>query len=145
MPAEALKLELTETSVVTDPEGVCRAMRQLQAMGVTLSVDDFGTGHASLSYLTSFPFGEVKIDQTFVGGLTTDRRCRGIVRSILSMARELDLTVVAEGVEDTRTLGLLRHLGCDRAQGYAIAKPLSEGDLLALVHRGVALGARDTA
>jgi EAL domain-containing protein (putative c-di-GMP-specific phosphodiesterase class I)/ABC-type amino acid transport substrate-binding protein len=58
MPAEALKLELTETSVVTDPEGVCRAMRQLQAMGVTLSVDDFGTGHASLSYLTSFPFGE---------------------------------------------------------------------------------------
>jgi EAL domain-containing protein (putative c-di-GMP-specific phosphodiesterase class I) len=133
VPAGALKLELTETSVVSQPDLVRASLQSLQALGVGLSVDDFGTGHSSLTHLTSFPFSELKIDREFVSGLTSDSRRRSIVRSTLSMARELELAVVAEGVEDQRTLTVLRHLRCDRAQGYGIAKPLPENEFLAML------------
>jgi len=121
-----IKLELTETSVASDPQRVKQVLTQLSELGVYASVDDFGTGYSSLSYLSLFPIRELKIDRSFVGDMLANPRNHSIVRSTILMARELGLVTVAEGVEDDQTLQMLKKDGCDIAQGYVIARPLPE-------------------
>ncbi len=121
---ERLRLELTETAVMADPEGALRTLTELHAMGVRLAVDDFGTGYSSLAYLRHLPVDEIKIDQTFITRLATDHADAHIVRSTIELAHSLGLSVVAEGVEDAATLAVLRDFGCDRAQGYHVARPM---------------------
>lgn len=125
-----IKLELTETSVATDPQRVKKVLTQLSEMGVYASVDDFGTGYSSLSYLSLFPIRELKIDRSFVGDMLGNPRNHSIVRSTILMARELGLVTIAEGVEDDQTLQILKKDGCDIAQGYVIARPLPEAEFI---------------
>jgi diguanylate cyclase (GGDEF)-like protein len=124
VPAHLLTLELTEGSIVSDPDGTAGCLGLLSAMGVSLSVDDFGTGYSSLSYLRHLPVDEVKIDKSFVLHMSTDATDAVIVRSTVNLARSLGLRVLAEGVEDRATWERLRSLGCDLAQGYLISRAL---------------------
>lgn len=119
-----LNLELTETSVSHDFEHTKGVLASLQSLGISLSVDDFGTGFSSLSYLSFFPIDEVKIDRSFVSDMVTNLRNQSIVRSTVLMAKELGLTTVAEGAEDSETQALLAAIGCDQLQGYVLSKPL---------------------
>jgi predicted signal transduction protein with EAL and GGDEF domain len=125
-----IKLELTETSVASDPQRVKQVLTQMSEFGIYASVDDFGTGYSSLSYLSMFPIRELKIDRTFVSDMLGNPRNHSIVRSTILMARELGLVTVAEGVEDDQTLQMLKKDGCDIAQGYVIARPLPEAEFI---------------
>jgi diguanylate cyclase (GGDEF)-like protein len=124
LPASALTLEITESTIMADPQRSLEALERLAAMGVTLSVDDFGTGYSSLAYLQRLPVHEVKVDRSFVRQLSTDSAAATIVRSIIDLGHNLGLDVVAEGVEDRRCWDLLRTLGCNSAQGYFLSKPI---------------------
>ena len=126
-------LELTETVLMEDPDLYLQPLLDLKALGLRLAVDDFGTGHASLSYLKRFPFDILKIDRSFVRGLGRDAADRAIVRGVIDMAHALDLQVVAEGIEDREHLVQLRALGCDLAQGYHFARPLPPAAISALL------------
>ncbi|MCJ9429645.1 EAL domain-containing protein [Kordiimonas marina] len=136
--ASDLKLELTETSVAEDSEGIKIVLKELGTAGIYTSIDDFGTGYSSLSYLSSFPIRELKVDQMFVRDMVTCERNHSIVSSTIAMAHALGLSVVAEGAEDQETLTSLNALGCNRVQGYVISKPLSEDDFNAFLtkHQG---------
>ena len=114
---------------MAEPTKVIRILEQIAALGVRLSIDDFGTGYSSLAYLQRLPVHEVKIDKSFVMPLNSDPGALAIVRSIIDLARNLDLDVVAEGVEDLRCWDRLRDLGCDQAQGYYLSRPISGDDL----------------
>lgn len=135
-----IKLELTETSVASDPQRVKQVLMALAEMGVQASVDDFGAGYSSLSHLSVFPLRELKIDRSFVGDITDNPRNHSMVRSIIAMARELGLVTVAEGVEDDKTLQLLRQDGCDLAQGYVVAKPMVEAEFIEFMRAHAAQG-----
>jgi EAL domain-containing protein (putative c-di-GMP-specific phosphodiesterase class I) len=128
-PANALTLELTESSLMVDPGMAKRAMYDLSEMGVSFAIDDFGTGYSSLAYLTDLPVRELKIDKSFVLAMNTDTRNRIIVRSTIELARNLGLRTVAEGIEDNETLDQLRLLGCELAQGYYISRPMPVAEL----------------
>ena len=122
--AELLTLELTEGVVVADPELAVERMNELRGLGVRISVDDFGTGYSSLTYLKGLPVDEVKIDKTFVDGLSDDPADRAVVRAVVDIAHTLGLRVVAEGVEQEQQQGILRSLGVDEVQGYLHARPM---------------------
>jgi diguanylate cyclase (GGDEF)-like protein/PAS domain S-box-containing protein len=125
MGPERLSLELTETTVMSDPARAVGILRQIRDWGVDLAIDDFGTGYSSLAYLHTLPVSELKIDKSFVMGLGSDNdRNAAIVGSTSSLGHSLKLTVIAEGVEDAPTLDRLSSLGCDGAQGYHIARPM---------------------
>ena len=124
LPAELLRLELTETSIMADPERAVRALHQVCEMGVSVSVDDFGVGFSSLSQLRRVPADELKIDRTFVRDLTEDTPDAVMVRSAIDLGHNLGLRVVAEGVEDPGTLRRLREMDCDYAQGFALSRPV---------------------
>lgn len=128
--AERLILEITESSVMGDPEQTLPVLHQLRDLGMCISLDDFGTGYSSLSYLQRLPVGEVKIDRSFVMGLSGDDQAstRALIRSITGLGANLGLRIVAEGVEDETTLNELRDLGCHVAQGYHISRPLTAAD-----------------
>ena len=119
-----LTLEITETHVMSDSVRTTHVLEELAALGIRLSIDDFGTGYSSLAYLQRLPVDEVKIDKSFVRALAVEGGADAIVRSVLDLARNLDLWVVAEGVEDGATAARLRSLGCDEAQGYHFARPM---------------------
>ncbi|MGC9665621.1 putative bifunctional diguanylate cyclase/phosphodiesterase [Planosporangium sp. 12N6] len=125
VPAHLLCLELTESAITTEPEHALLLLTRLRAAGVSLAVDDFGTGYTSLAQLKNLPITELKIDRTFVGTMTTERSNGLIVRAIVDLARNLGLTTVAEGVEDAGTLTALAANGCAVAQGYHMSRPLS--------------------
>ena len=112
-------------------EGVISMMAEFQRLGITLSLDDFGTGYSSLSYLKRFPIDTLKIDQSFVRGLPNDTDDTAIAMAIISLARNLGLRVIAEGVETAEQLDFLRSAGCDEIQGYYYSHPLSEDDFVA--------------
>ena len=131
VPAGALTLEMTETAAVKDIEAADRVLGALDALGVELSLDDFGTGHSSLARLARFPIDEVKIDRSFVSELAASER--PIVATTIQLAQGLGLRVVAEGVEDAMTLRALRALGCDLAQGYHLSPPLTASELEAFL------------
>jgi diguanylate cyclase (GGDEF)-like protein len=122
---DRLTLEMTESGVTGETERPLPTLRQLNEMGVRLSVDDFGTGYSSLSYLRRLPVHEVKIDRAFVGGMATDPGDLAIVRAVVDLSRHFGLSVVAEGVESELTLSLLEEIGCDIGQGFLFSRPLS--------------------
>jgi EAL domain-containing protein (putative c-di-GMP-specific phosphodiesterase class I) len=129
---EQIELEITETSLMTDPVRVRRVAHELAETGFQLAIDDFGTGYSSLNYLSQLPISRLKIDQSFVGAMTTSHRERVIVGATIDLAHNLGLEVVAEGVEDETTLELLRELGSDFAQGYHIGLPVDAGSFVPL-------------
>lgn len=128
VPPDALEIEITESALLTDTEAVSASLRILHDMGVTFSVDDFGTGFSSLTYLRRFPVHKVKIDRSFVRNLCTGAEDACIVRAIVSLAHSLGLLAVAEGVETREQLEFLRSEGCDEVQGYFLARPQSALD-----------------
>jgi diguanylate cyclase (GGDEF)-like protein len=125
-----LTLEVTETGILSDPVRVDEVVGQLRAMGVGIAVDDYGTGHASLSYLKRLAIDELKIDKSFVTEMTGNPSDLKIVRSTIALGHELGLRIVAEGVEDAATLEQLAAMGCDVAQGWSIGRPVAELQLL---------------
>ncbi|GAB3864499.1 putative bifunctional diguanylate cyclase/phosphodiesterase [Dactylosporangium cerinum] len=124
VPASALTLEITESSIMDDPAGSLVTLDRLHALGVKLAIDDFGTGYSSLGRLRELLIHEMKIDKSFVQRIAVDHRDRAVVRSAVQLGHALDLEVVAEGVEDEQTLNHLRIEGCNLVQGYFISKPL---------------------
>ena len=135
VPARLLTLEITEGSVMTDTARAMGMLTALQDMGVRLSIDDFGTGYSSLSYLKRLPVHEVKIDRSFVTDMMSDVDDATIVRSIIDLAANLGLEVVAEGVEDQETWDRLTALGCAYAQGWHLSRPLPCEELLPWLDR----------
>lgn len=135
--AAPITIEITESSVVANAASARAQLRRLSANGLGISIDDYGAGLSSLSYLRDFPASELKIDRTFITELASCHRNPLIVRSTIDLAHALDMQVVAEGVESTAALALLRVMGCDMAQGYAIARPLPLPELAALLASGV--------
>jgi EAL domain-containing protein (putative c-di-GMP-specific phosphodiesterase class I) len=126
---EWLEVEITESTVMADPEATFATLEALRAIGVRSSIDDFGTGYSSLAYLKRLPVNEIKIDRAFVLNMTSDARDTAIVRATLDLAHNLGLKVVAEGVEDQRTHDFVANIGCDAVQGYFIGRPMGAGDL----------------
>jgi diguanylate cyclase (GGDEF)-like protein len=126
-----LELEITEDAVIADPERAVEVLTELGALGVVLAIDDFGTGHSSLAYLKTLPVHQLKIDRSFVGDMTTHPVDAIIVKSCIDLARNLGLTVVAEGVEDAATWHQLTEYGCQLAQGYYLARPMPAAEVLA--------------
>jgi EAL domain-containing protein (putative c-di-GMP-specific phosphodiesterase class I) len=126
---EHLVLEITETAVMSDPERALRVLDELDGMGVRLSIDDFGTGYTSLAQLKRLPVDEVKIDRSFVMNMLRDANDAVIVRSIIDLAHNMKIVVVAEGVEHRKVLDELAELGCDVVQGYYYSKPLPAADI----------------
>ena len=128
-PANRLTLEITESSVGEDPENARRCIEKLRDRGIGISIDDFGVGYSSMSQLLNLPIDELKVDKSFVQALGNDRRALAIVRSAIELARALDLTLVAEGIETSNNLAILEEIGADVGQGWAIAQPLSATQL----------------
>ena len=128
-----LKLELTENALMNNIEDVATRMHQIKALGVTLSLDDFGTGYSSLSYLRLLPLDQLKGDQSFVRNLMTDPSSVAIARTVISLARNLGLEVISEGVETEQQRECLSKLGCGRYQGYLFGRPLPLADFEQLV------------
>ncbi len=124
-----LKVEVTESAIMTDPTRALDTLERIRAMGVEVSIDDFGTGHSSLSYLKHLPVAEIKLDRSFVRDMHLNENDFAIVRSTVELAHQLGLRVVAEGVEDRATWDLLVALQCDAAQGYYMSRPLPAADL----------------
>jgi diguanylate cyclase (GGDEF)-like protein len=124
VPADSLALEITESTMMADPVRVAEVAMRLSRMGVTISIDDFGSGYTSLRHLKELPVDELKIDKSFVTSVAENRDDATIVRTMIDLARNLGLRVVAEGVETEHTWQLLRSLDCDLAQGFFISRPL---------------------
>jgi diguanylate cyclase (GGDEF)-like protein len=124
VPAEMLGIEVTEDLLLAEPERAEVVLTELRARGVSISLDDFGSGYSSLAYLGRLPVDELKIDRYFVERLRTNPQAEAIVRSTVELAHSLGMSFVAEGVEDDDQLRVLRALGCDSAQGYLVSKPL---------------------
>jgi len=130
-----LELEITEGVLITDSSRGLSVLRRLKALGVRIAMDDFGTGHSSLSYLQSFPFDRIKIDRSFISKLEQNPQSAAIVRAVLGLARGLELPVLAEGVETLEELAFLVGESCDHVQGYLIGRPLPIADYAAVLGR----------
>jgi diguanylate cyclase (GGDEF)-like protein/PAS domain S-box-containing protein len=128
LPGSALILEITESSLIEHPDEVAGVLRALAELGVASSIDDFGTGFSSLSYLKRFPLAQIKIDRSFIQDITTDRNDAAIVNAVIAMGRSLGLTVIAEGVETEAQALYLRGQGCHHVQGYWFSRPLTVGE-----------------
>jgi diguanylate cyclase (GGDEF)-like protein len=133
LPADRLTLEMTETAILADPARAAEVLGELRDLGVRVSIDDFGQGQTSLSYLSVLPVDELKVDRQFVADMLDNPAHAAIVRSIVDLGHNLGMRVVAEGVEESETLDALRVAGCDVAQGYLIARPMSLAALPAWV------------
>jgi diguanylate cyclase (GGDEF)-like protein len=123
LPAERLELEVTESVLLEHNEENLAMLHELKELGISIVLDDFGTGYSSLSYLQSFPFNKIKIDRTFVADLGSRGDCAAIVSAVTGLAKSLDISTTAEGVETMEQLMLLRAAGCDQAQGYLLGRP----------------------
>jgi len=125
-----LELEITEGVLMTGQSYIAKALQQLQILGVKLSMDDFGTGYSSLSYLRQYDFDVLKIDRSFINGITQNKEDRDLVKASIAIAHSLGLDVVAEGVEITEQLTILKELNCDYVQGYYFSKPMPAGQFI---------------
>ena len=141
LPASALILEITETSLMADPERAIVALERLRQVGVRLSVDDLGTGYSSLAYLQRLPIDEIKIDRSFLDGFE-EPSAQAVVGTIVDLGHRLGKQVVAEGVEVVESLEVLRRLGCDTAQGFWIARPMPADELTRFLEAGPPSSAR---
>ncbi len=130
-----VQLEITEGALMADPRRVLVTLHRLDRLGVALSLDDFGTGYSSLQHLRRLPLAEVKIDRSFVLGMTTDPDDAAVVGSIIDLARALGLRVVAEGVEEDGTRRMLINGGCEVAQGWFYARPMPADALVSWLSR----------
>jgi EAL domain-containing protein (putative c-di-GMP-specific phosphodiesterase class I) len=140
LPADLLELEITESSVMENPQEAIIILERLGRMGVTLAIDDFGTGYSSLAYLKLFPIDHLKIDRSFVADIETDLNDRAIAFGTIALAHSLGLRVIAEGVETEDQLDLLRANGCDEVQGFLFSKPLNSAAAFAYLHARCAAG-----
>jgi EAL domain-containing protein (putative c-di-GMP-specific phosphodiesterase class I) len=129
-PPERLVVEITETAAMRDPFGVTDRLAQLKRLGVRIAIDDFGTGYSSLAYLERYPVDVLKIDRSFVAGITGELRSRHLTESMIHLAHSLGLIVVAEGIEEADQAEVLMQLGTDFAQGYHFARPMDLTGLL---------------
>ncbi|HEY4641026.1 MAG TPA: EAL domain-containing protein [Thermoanaerobaculia bacterium] len=134
--AANVDLEITETSYIESPEETMHMLSALRERGIGLWLDDFGTGHSSLEHLQHFPLDGLKIAAQFMD--ISDKRCRAITKSIIALAHELGLRVIAEGVEHREQLEFLRGEGCDAVQGFLLSRPMELGQLLDSIDRGAA-------
>lgn len=135
LPEAKLKLEITEASVMEDPEDCILKMEHLNRMGIGFSIDDFGTGYSSFGYLKKFPIETLKIDRSFISDTADSKGDREIVKTIINMARTLNICTIAEGVETTEQLDFLSKLGCNTMQGYYFAEPVPSEEFKAMLHR----------
>ncbi|WAG81150.1 EAL domain-containing protein [Metapseudomonas furukawaii] len=143
LPADRLELEITESMMLDDAQGALETLKELNALGVRLSMDDFGTGYSSLSYLGRYPFDTLKIDRSFVAHLN-EPGSLAIVRAIVELGHALSMTVTAEGVENAEQLELLRGMGCDELQGFHLGRPVPAESLHeALARRAAGLDAAE--
>ncbi|KZN98405.1 EAL domain-containing protein [Bacillus badius] len=126
----ALELELTESTIMDKPKEAAVILLRLQQLGVSISIDDFGTGFSSFSYLKQFPMNVLKIDRSFIQNIAEEGADQAIAKAMISLAHNLGLMIVAEGVETEEQLGILEEAGCDAAQGYFISRPLTAGAFL---------------
>ena len=138
LPPDVLVLEITESSVLSDPMSIGNVLAQLGELGIRLSLDDFGTGYSSLAHLKSLPVREVKIDRSFVSRMCSDPTDEAIVFATIELAHKLGIPVVAEGVEDETTWQDLRRLGCDLIQGYALSRPVPAAEAEQLLDASMA-------
>jgi EAL domain-containing protein (putative c-di-GMP-specific phosphodiesterase class I) len=136
LPPALLELELTEGMLMRDVEGAIKIMQQLRALGVRLTIDDFGSGYSSLAYLRRFPIDCLKIDPSFIRDLTHGGNDATITRSVIALAAALHLRVIAEGVEEELQSNFLLAAGCSVAQGYLFCRPLPAADLEPLLRTG---------
>lgn len=130
IPPELLTFEVTESAAMNDPAAAAAALRSFRDLGIAISMDDYGTGQSTLSYLKQLPLNELKIDRSFAQFAHRNRSDAALVRSTVSLAHERGLKVVAEGVEDMECLVFLRSIQCDFAQGYLISRPVPAPELL---------------
>jgi EAL domain-containing protein (putative c-di-GMP-specific phosphodiesterase class I) len=130
---ETLKLEITESTVMIDPAATAKMLQQIKALGILLAIDDFGTGYSSLSYLHRFPLDTLKIDRSFISGVGDAGEGMEIAQTIMPMAKNLRLDVIAEGVETIEQVALLKKLQCKYAQGYYFSKPLAAAEVVELL------------
>ncbi len=133
LPAHRLELEITEAMMMQNSEVNLRALHQLRALGIRISMDDFGTGFSSLSYLRSFPFDKIKIDRCFIKGLGDNSESDAIVRAVTGLADNLGMTTTAEGVETREQLDIVRRLGCTDVQGFFYSRPVPARELAQLL------------
>ena len=134
IPPHCLKLEITETSLIDKVERVKEVLETLRAQGMDISIDDFGTGYSSLSYLRNFPISTLKIDRSFIHSITADPDTAEFARTIVTLARNLNLSVVAEGIETAEQAAQLKTIACDYGQGYLFSKPQSADKITTLLH-----------
>ena len=135
IPSDSLELEITESMLMHNADSVVAMMREFGEAGILMALDDFGTGYSSLSYLKRFPIDNLKIDQSFVRGIPADQDDSAIAHAIISMAKSLRLSVIAEGVETAEQMEFLREAGCDEIQGYYFSRPIPADDFAALLAR----------
>jgi EAL domain-containing protein (putative c-di-GMP-specific phosphodiesterase class I) len=135
--SENVVFEITETLLIEDPDHVLDAMRKFQGKGIRIAADDFGTGYANLAFLHRFPLDILKIDRMFITNMVGDPRSRKIVRTIIDLAKELGMSIVAEGIEDKSEVEVLQELGCDCGQGFLLARPVPQGKAELLVRQRV--------
>ncbi len=133
LPPEVLKLEITESTVMADPSAAVEMLQQIKSLGIQLAIDDFGTGYSSLSYLHRFPLDTLKIDRSFISSMGDDGEGMEIARTILPMANNLRLDVVAEGVETLQQVAMLKKLHCKYGQGFFFSRPLSAEGIATLL------------
>ncbi|MEY2582735.1 MAG: hypothetical protein QOE09_2584 [Ilumatobacteraceae bacterium] len=126
LPAHLLEIEVTETAIMSDPDGSSDVLRQLRALGIRTSIDDFGSGYTSLAYLRRLPVDALKIDRIFITDLTVDDNGLAVTQSIIELGHRLGLSVLAEGVETAEARRHLELLDCDEIQGYLLARPMPE-------------------
>jgi EAL domain-containing protein (putative c-di-GMP-specific phosphodiesterase class I) len=131
-----LRLEVTESSLMHDPELAFRTMKDLEALGVGLHMDDFGTGYSSLNHLHRFPFDTLKIDRSFVQGIAEHQDSRNIVKTIVELAKAFEMQVVAEGIETAVQAEHLRNLGCHFGQGYYFSRPVTPEEISEMLKSG---------
>jgi EAL domain-containing protein (putative c-di-GMP-specific phosphodiesterase class I) len=142
-PAQQLELEITESALIANPAATIEHLKAWKQLGVRIAMDDFGTGYSSLNYLSILPVDRLKLDRSLIHRMTLDKKSAAVMRLVISLGAELNIEVIAEGVETEEQLKMLTDLGCPQAQGYLLGKPMSAEQ--AQVALGKAWGNRNTA